>query len=365
MNDCRYRDEEIKKKIDEKLTKQKQTEWKLVSRDSRDNNTKKYPNTKQGQNVNNNYLKTSGEYVNNHYSNVLGCKNVYKGSNFINNEETDGGSKITNTKKFNNKENNFPYINNFSNRKFNTINSNTLTSYSNVILKTPTKISTNSNCSSIPIENKEIDIDHYFNAALNVSKQNENITNGKICNAENKLSINQKIIPITPEDIKEFVEEIQKNKDTVSRVESFSCSTEITTPKKLTSTIIHSNTSQAGLFSNGKKLDISKDELKLNITSEELKQDNILNEDKKDLTNSKSASESKFEEKSDCEFTLDYDLSKIPANFLNANSYSNYFYQTGSNNQKKENDESKLTSYKMEENQIKVIKKDKLYISNI
>jgi hypothetical protein len=355
MINCRYRDEEIKKKIDDKLTKQNQTEWKLVSRDSRENNTKKNPSLKQGQNVNNVYLKTSGEYVNNHYSNVLGAKNVYKGSNFINNEETEGSSKITNNKKFNNnKENNFSNINNFSNKKYNTINANTFNSYNNSNLKTPSKILINSNNSSIPIENNEIDVDHYFNAALNVSKENESISKEKVCKSEKNGAINQKINPITQEEIKEFVQEIHKNRDIVSHEESLSCSTPILTLNNLISKTTQSNTSQSSVLSSGSIHDVSNTELSLNITSEEQKQENILNENKKDLSNFKPISESKIEEELDCEFKLEYDLSKIPSNFLNANSYSNYFYQTGSYNQKNEKDEFKLSSYKMDENHIKV-----------
>jgi hypothetical protein len=376
MFDCRYKDEEIKKKIDEKLSKQKQTEWKLVSRDNRENNySKKYPNPKQGQNVNNVYLKSSGEYVNNHYNNVLGGKNVYKGSNFVSNEETEGGFKTTNNKKFNNnKESNFSNINNFTNKKFNTINANTFTSYSNAILKNPLKISTNTNITSTPVENQEIDIDHYFNAALNVNKEIEScISKEKICNSEKNISIKSKITPITQEDIKEFVEEIQKNKETVSRVESFSCPTEASTPKNLTSTLTQSNTcnsSQVALSPSQSLNDISKIELSLNVTHDETKQETILNdlEDKKETSASASVSGSKKEDECDYEFKLDYDLSKIPTNFLNANSYSNYFYQTGNNNPRKDKEGSqggntyqsnfnKSASANMEENFMQVRKK--------
>jgi hypothetical protein len=339
MTECRYKDDEIKKKIDEKMSKfnARQSEWKLVSRDNRDSNRefkenrdKKFSNgPKQVQNVNNVYLKSSGEFVNNQYNNLAGNKNIYNRNNGMynyNNEDTDGFKTVN--KKFNKKISNQNTVSNNSMTNNNSTHANASANgnanahnflnnnYSNSntnssILKCPSKLS--------PLDPQETDIDHYFNAALNINKV-EVVVNKK----EKDLIIST----LTAEDIKEFVEEIKKNKMEKSRTESFTCG------------------NKDGISPNHSTNDISKIELSLNATQDthdDAKYDtSIINELKEEeKIDSKEGKDNKNDTTVESEYHLEYDITKIPGNFLNANNYSNYFYQTGNNNSKKDHKDHK------------------------
>ena len=346
MTECKYKDEEIKKKIDEKLSKvnPRQGEWKLVSRDNRENREfkenrdKKFSNgPKQVQNVNNVYLKSSGEFVNNQYNSLAGNKNIYNRNNGMynyNSEDTDGFKTVN--KKFNKKSLNQNMVSNNSITNNNSHANphahghsllNTGNNYSNTnssTLKCPSKLT--------PLDPQEIDIDHYFNAALSINKEESAQAQAQAQAQAHKKEKELIISTLTAEDIKEFVEEIKKNKDNIekSRTESFTCG----------------NKDGVSISPNHSTNDISKIELSLNATQDtpdDVKFDTSIINELKEEEKKDSKEGSKIDTTVESEYHLEYDITKIPGNFLNANNYSNYFYQTGSNNSKKDHKEYNST----------------------
>lgn len=379
MSQCQFRDEEIKKKVDEKLNSIRETkvqEWKANNKDYKDQpksmkNVRNFNKNYQNYNNDNSHnggssnignsssahvnlsvnmnatplttnAKPNGEFGHFNNDNYGSHTNNFHANNYYSQKNVDfsqsgQGNGLSNAGKYNYSTNqNFPSNNNCSgpsisihpnNKNFKNQNNkqkNQKNSY-NKIQKPPT------NKEILQKNEDEEDIDKYFSAALNfkeqgkatntenkslhIHTQTQNLEDNKSSyndsqTAENNLktqpeaendisSSRSKTNRLSNDDIKEFVEELKKNKDLIQRRrnESFTLSS---TKKAENETVEKENE---------------------NVVKNEKSED-------KTLFNSQ---DSKKENEPECEF----EFSKFPAHcYINAKSYNNYFFETGNKREK-------------------------------
>lgn len=284
MKLCEFKDDLIKKKIDDNLNAS--NDWKVVNKNKRDpgnytSNSSKSTSQSSG--------KADFPFNIKYKNNTSNLSN----QNYSYNHRKDTSSSYKNSFLNNNKNFKKNKKENFANYTNNKINSDSTTATNNIA---------------------EDEVDDYFNAALNIENSQTTDTNEESDGKDKKSKL-------LKNDIKELVEEIKKNKDFIQRRrnESFTLSstTEITIPSNVTvdvlpvPPVIDENLTE----SVNENLTLNKNSSKDNEITQ-----NTLNN---------------LEVNKENDGNYEFEFSKIPTNnFLNANNYNNYFFE---NNPPKKN----------------------------
>ena len=253
MSESNYQDEEIRKNIEEKLCKAgKSSDWKSKGKwdasrvgkpGFKPQDSKKSPNLP--------VLPPSLATLANPYATFQNFANFSHFSNFVKNVNVNSGLTLPQS--------------GLKNVGLSVKDS------SQSATENSQRLTTNIQPLYIKSKLEEDEVDHYFNAALNLSKSVE----------KEEKTVNATKNCLSSDDIKQFTDDLKKNKEQIQRSRD-----------KITST-----------------------KMELSITTSQ-----------KDKKPRETSPEIKF----------DYDLTNMPS-FLNANSYSNYFYQTNNSSKATKN----------------------------